>query len=167
MKAKYQIIDISNWFLCKEKMNQNKLHKLCYYAYAWYLFLNNNSSSNLKTCLFENDFEAWVHGPVSKSLNSKYPFTFGYGPEKLEPKGNMTKLDDSTVEFLEELYDVFKNFTGNELEAMTRMELPWKNARGNLDPWEPGTAVISNEDMYKQCALLSNTEDEKRKEQKQ
>jgi uncharacterized phage-associated protein len=67
----------------------------------------------------------------------------------------MTKLDGSTVEFLEELYDVFKDFTGNELEAMTRMELPWKNARGDLDPWEPGTAVINDEDMYKQCALLS------------
>ena len=119
METKYQIIDISNWFLCKERMNQNKLHKLCYYAYAWYLFLNNNSSSDLKTCLFENDFEAWVHGPVSRSLYKKYPFT---GPEKLEPKNTTTKLDDSTVEFLEELYDVFKNFTGNELEAMTRME---------------------------------------------
>jgi uncharacterized phage-associated protein len=152
MEAKYQITNISDWFLCKEKMNQNKLHKLCYYAYAWYLFLNNSSSSDLKTCLFENDFEAWVHGPVSRSLYKKYPFA---GPETLEPKSNITKLDDNAVEFLEELYNVFKKFTGNELEAMTRMELPWKNARGDLDPWEPGTAVISDEDMYKQCALLS------------
>jgi uncharacterized phage-associated protein len=152
MKTKYQIADISDWFLHKEKMNQNKLHKLCYYAYAWYLFLNNSSSSNLKICLFENDFEAWVHGPVSRSLYKRYPFA---GPEILESKDSMTKLDGSTVEFLEELYDVFKDFTGNELEAMTRMELPWKNARGDLDPGEPGTAVINDEDMYKQCALLS------------
>lgn len=152
METKYQITNISDWFLRKEKMNQNKLHKLCYYAYAWYLFLNNNSSSDLRTCLFKNDFEAWVHGPVSRNLYKKYPFA---GPETLEPKGSMAKLDNSTVEFLEELYNVFKNFTGNELEAMTHIELPWKNARGDLDPWEPGTTIISNEDMYKQCALLS------------
>ncbi len=153
MEARYQIMDISNWFLHKEKMDQKKLHKLCYYAYAWYLFLNNNSLSDLRTCLFENDFEAWVHGPVSKSLYKKYPFV---GMEALEPKGDIRKLDDDTVGFLEELYNVFKNFTGNELEAMTHKELPWINARGNLDPWEPGTTIISNEDMYKQCALLSN-----------
>jgi uncharacterized phage-associated protein len=156
-KNKYQITDISNWFLHKEKMDQKKLHKLCYYAYAWYLYEYNASCSKLECSLFKNDFEAWVHGPVSRTLYKKYPYA---GMELLEPIDKNIALDKNTIDFLEEVYCVFAKFTGNELEAMTREELPWTNARGNLDPWEPGTTIISNEDMYKQCALLSNTKGE-------
>ena len=87
---------------------------------------------------------------------------------KMRGKKESKQLDQeekekNTIEFLEEVYSVFKDFTGNELETMTRKELPWTNARGNLDPWEPGTTIISNEDMYKQCALLSNTKGEYKK----
>lgn len=156
-KNKYQITDISNWFLHKEKMDQKKLHKMCYYAYAWYLYEYNASCSELECSLFKNDFEAWVHGPVSRTLYKKYPYA---GMELLEPIDKNIALDKNTIDFLEEVYCVFAKFTGNELEAMTREELPWTNARGNLDPWEPGTTIISNEDMYKQCALLSNTKGE-------
>jgi uncharacterized phage-associated protein len=159
-KNKYQITDISNWFLHKEKMDQKKLHKLCYYAYAWYLYEYNASCSKLECSLFKNDFEAWVHGPVSRTLYKKYPYA---GMELLEPIDKNIALDKNTIDFLEEVYCVFAKFTGNELEAMTREELPWTNARGNLDPWEPGTTIISNENMYKQCALLSNTECEYKK----
>lgn len=42
-----------------------KLQKLVYYAQAWHLAIHG-------TPLFEEDFEAWVHGPVIPSLYQKY-----------------------------------------------------------------------------------------------
>ena len=152
MKTKYKIFDISNWFLLKEKMDQKKLHKMCYYAYAWYLYEYNASCSELECSLFKNDFEAWVHGPVSRTLYRKYPYA---GMELLEPIDKNITLDKNTIEFLEEVYSVFNKYTGNQLEAMTHSEMPWKNARGNLGPWEPGTTKILDEDIFKQCSLLS------------
>jgi uncharacterized phage-associated protein len=55
------IQQIAQWFLCKESMTHKKLQKLCYYAQAWNLALHNSE-------LFEDRFEAWVHGPVSPVL---------------------------------------------------------------------------------------------------
>lgn len=42
-----------------------KLQKLVYYAQAWYLAIYGQS-------LFDEDFEAWVHGPIIPSLYQKY-----------------------------------------------------------------------------------------------
>lgn len=42
-----------------------KLQKLVYYAQAWYLGIYGTS-------LFEEDFEAWVHGPVIPALYREY-----------------------------------------------------------------------------------------------
>ncbi len=38
-----------------------KVQKLAYYAQAWYLAIKDRR-------LFDNDFEAWVHGPVAREL---------------------------------------------------------------------------------------------------
>src|SRR6185369_5131439 len=43
-----------------------KLQKLVYYAQAWNLALNDGRA------LFDDDFEAWVHGPVIFDLYNDY-----------------------------------------------------------------------------------------------
>ena len=49
-----------------------KLQKLVYYAQAWHLALRD-------VPLFEEDFEAWVHGPVIPALYQEYK-KFGWRP---------------------------------------------------------------------------------------
>lgn len=62
------VIDLADWFLAKESMTHKKLQKLCYYAVAWGYTLMNKQ-------IVENDeFQAWVHGPVSPVLYEKYKF---------------------------------------------------------------------------------------------
>ncbi|WP_336507207.1 Panacea domain-containing protein [Paenibacillus larvae] len=51
------VYDVAKAFLHLESMTPKKLQKLCYYAYSFYLAIYEKK-------LFDDNFEAWVHGPV-------------------------------------------------------------------------------------------------------
>lgn len=59
MENNLTVFDIANYFSSKEDMTHKKLQKLVYYAYAWYIALNNEVSSNIIHRLCSNtNFEA-------------------------------------------------------------------------------------------------------------
>lgn len=134
------VYDVAKFFLTKESMTHKKLQKLCYYAQAWYLAIKNKP-------LFNGKFEAWVHGPVCPELYREYK-EFGYGPI---PKVNVMPevFDDDTIDFLESVYSTYGPFSGDQLECLTHMEDPWKEARGELEEWMPSHNVISETTMAK------------------
>jgi uncharacterized phage-associated protein len=113
-----------------------KLQKLVYYAQAWHIALHNNP-------LFEEDFEAWVHGPVIPSLYQKYK-SFGWQPisEDVAPM-----LPKDVLQFLDEVAEEYFACDAYELEQMTHAEDPWNWARGDLAPDEPSNEVIKKEWM--------------------
>lgn len=114
------IYDVANFFLSKEAMTHKKLQKLCYFAQAWYL-------ANYGKPLVPNRFEAWVHGPVSPDLYSKYR---GWGWEMIpQSKEPIFFEDDSIPQFLNQVYDVYGGYEADQLERITHMEEPWKKAR--------------------------------------
>lgn len=108
-----------------------KLQKLAYYAQAWHLALNESS-------LFEEDFQAWVHGPVIPSLYQKYK-SFGWQPILEEVNPN---LPEDVVQFLDEVAEEYFACDAYELEQMTHIEDPWNCARGDLPPDAPSNAII-------------------------
>lgn len=157
--AKYTIQQVANFFLRKEPMDQKKMQKLCYYAYAWYLF-ENNTEGNYRNILFPNDIEGWIHGPVSRSLYKTFPYA---GLEILHPQswmGDIPADDLKTVDFLNRVYNVFGGCSGNELERMTHIEAPWQEARQGLQSTEAGRKILRDDTMYRQCAILE-AQDEK------
>src|SRR5690625_3571632 len=127
MKPK-TVFDVANFFLSRneENMTHKKLQKLCYYAYSWSLALRNKY-------LFEEEFQAWVHGPVSPTLYRKYK-TFGWQPI---PTTESPDFEEEELEVLEEVYRTYGQFTGDELESLTHAEKPWIEARDSLAPYEP------------------------------
>jgi len=137
--AQYSIHDIANWFLTKERMSQKKLQKLCYYAVAWgYALLKRAISS-------DDEFQAWVHGPVSPILYEKYR---GSGWVELKPEKNyIDSFDNVTTELLESIWITYREQTGNSLEALTHSELPWIKARGNCGQEDRCTTRIDTQDM--------------------
>jgi len=50
---------------------------------------------------------------------------------------------------LNEILDVLGTESAIALEAMTHAELPWREARGNIPPDQPSTAIIKNETLKK------------------
>ena len=133
------ILDVALWFLSKSEMTHKKLQKLCYYAQAWHWALFNSP-------MFNENFEAWVHGPVNRTLYSSYAY---YGWRKIPQQNfNEEQLPDDVLDILNAVYDTYGDFSGDQLEALTHSDLPWQKARGSLKPWETCTAIISDDDMH-------------------
>lgn len=143
----FTVFDVANFFRTKENMSNKKLQKLTYYAYAWYIALNNEDANNINNRLCENTiFEAWIHGPVCRELYNKIPTDYGMVTKY---KGKLNPLIDGEIEkFLNLIYKIFGKYSGDELETMTHQEMPWQNARGTLPPTAPSNKPILESDMF-------------------
>ena len=127
------IFDIADWFLSKESMQHKKLQKLCYYYVAWGYALYNKK-------LVENDeFQAWVHGPVSKELYDKYK---NYGWQYIPIKEFNKQLDPDEFDLLGSIWMTYGDMSGNELEALTHTELPWISTRAGLGDYDLSNNVV-------------------------
>ena len=151
MENNLTIFDVADWFLHKESMTHKKLQKLCWYAYSWFIYLNNENSNRINNKLFAATFRAWVHGPVSNELYNEYK-SYGY---QLIPKIEDINLDkyDMFNKFLENVYSVYGILTADELEAQTHNEIPWKNARQGLKAWETSQNEITDIDIFKEYSV--------------
>lgn len=115
-----------------------KLQKLLYYVEGWYLGLNNQR-------IFEEDFEAWVHGPVLPSVYQKYK-KYKWNPisEDINPTN---EIYESMQKHVDKILDVYGMDTAWELERRTHLEDPWKFARGNIPSDEESETIITKASM--------------------
>lgn len=114
-----------------------KLQKLLYYIQGWYLGLYG-------TPIFEDDFEAWVHGPVVPGVFQIYR-DYRWNPivgEVTEPD-----LPKQVVAHIDEVLEIYGGDTGWSLEARTHKERPWRKARGDLAADEPSNEIITKKSM--------------------
>lgn len=131
-------VRVAKYFLEKEfGLSEIQLQKLTYYAYSWYMVFNN------KNKLFEEKPQAWVHGPVFRSLYN-YMRNHDIYAEVLN-QGE--KLEEMKAQFLDVIYKVYGKYSGNELERLTHSETPWINAREGYSTWERSTNYIKDEDI--------------------
>lgn len=125
--AKYTVFNVAKWFLSKESMTQKRLQKLCYYAEAWHYALCDSP-------LTGENFEAWVHGPVSPSLWKYLSRTYMREIEVSEFSQYADISDPDDVEFLDLVWNTYKDLGGDALEVQTHSELPWRAARAGVAP---------------------------------
>ena len=132
-------MDVALLFLTKESMNIRKLNYLCYYAQAYHLALLNKP-------LFNEDFEAWIHGPTSPKLMNTYKKE--YGINKI-PKPNKinNNFNQDTMWVLENVKNTFMEYSEYELETLTKEEKPWIKARKGYDRIEHCNEKIKLKDM--------------------
>ncbi|WP_404469402.1 Panacea domain-containing protein [Sutcliffiella horikoshii] len=133
---------IAKAFLNMEPMSPKKLQKMCYYAYVWYLTLRNDR-------LFENNFQAWIHGPVDPTLYTEYK---EHGWKDI-PQEDTLPLEiqerPEIFEFLEEVFASYGHLNGDELEYLTHNQAPWLEAREGLDPYESSRNPINDETIIR------------------
>jgi uncharacterized phage-associated protein len=128
--------EVANYFIWWARetgsfVSNLKLQKLVYYSQAWHLAIHD-------TPLFEEDFQAWVHGPVIPELYQKYK-SFRWQPITVDV---IPQLPPTTIEFLEGVRDEYFSCDGYELEQMTHAEDPWHLARGSIAADVVSTAQI-------------------------
>lgn len=144
----YTVQNVANWFLNRiPNITNKKLQKLVYYAYSWYLVLNNEEVDKLELKFFENKFEAWVHGAVYPELYAEYK-TYG---SRVIPKyeGELVNFSEDELDVLNQVLDVYGGYTGNQLESICHQESPWKIARGSSKSFEPSNEPIKDVEIFK------------------
>ncbi len=116
------------------------LQKILYYAQGFY-------KAFFGKFLFEEDCQAWVHGPVFIDIYEKY--------KDFKSANIMIDIDydiediivDEKKEILDAVIKYFGYYNGKALEKMSHYETPWINARKGLLPTENSNNIISKEDI--------------------
>jgi uncharacterized phage-associated protein len=94
-----------------------KLQKLVYYAQGFHLAMYEQT-------FFDEPILAWEHGPVVESLYHEYR---GYGSNRIPPPENFNIdiFTEQQRELLNEVYEVYGQFSAWKLRNMTHSERPW------------------------------------------
>lgn len=127
-------------------MTNLRLQKLLYYAQAWHLAFTARP-------LFEDDFEAWTHGPVVRSLYNKFK-EYDWRPWPV-PSSEMPGIPEESRPILDEVWEQYGQFSATYLEDLTHQEAPWINARGDREPADRCSGIISKESMRDYYAGLA------------
>lgn len=123
-----------------KEINPLALQKILYYAQGFY-------KAFFGKFLFEEDCQAWVHGPVFVDIYEKYKefksanifIDIDYDIEDM--------IVDEKREILDAVIKYFGYYNGKALEKMSHYETPWINARKGLLPTENSNNIINKEDI--------------------
>lgn len=134
--------DVAAYILsaCGGKLPMMRLQLLAYYICAWDLAFHTQP-------LIETEFQAWVHGPVSRDLwnicgisartlsvmSMVSDADVNGSPERLSPEGRV-HIDD--------VLSSYGHLGMGELSDLVRSETPWLNARGDAEPAQKCATVI-------------------------
>jgi uncharacterized phage-associated protein len=118
-------INVAKYFLSKtlesdENITNLKLQKLLYYAQGYHLALYDSE-------LFHEEICAWTHGPVCPEIYYRFK-EFGSNNISYNEKENFSDIfTPEQLDFLDEVYNVFGQFSAWKLRDMTHEESPWIN----------------------------------------
>lgn len=105
-----------------EVMTHLKLQKLLYYVQAWHL-------ANFDRPLFDEDVQAWAHGPVFPSVYDHYrDHSWDPIPPQVEPEISSKYV----LSLLQAVLDEYGQYNAKRLERLTHEEMPWRETRGDL-----------------------------------
>jgi len=116
--------DVALFFACKadEEAGDNitnlKIQKLLYYAQGAHLAIHGVS-------LFQEKIEAWTHGPVVPDV---YHELKKFGSTSIQVDGMcdaFDRLNEKEQSVVNEVYDVYGQYSAWKLRDMTHQEPPW------------------------------------------
>ncbi len=129
--SKYLLIQVS-------EITPLALQKLLYFAQGF-------QKAFTGQFMFNEDCEAWVHGPVYRMIYEQYK-NYGYYPiEEQELACDQTSLTEDEIDMLNHIVNYFGCYSGKVLEFMTHTEEPWRVARRGLKNWENSDRIIEKE----------------------
>jgi uncharacterized phage-associated protein len=132
---KYKARQIADWILGKfntesgDTISPLKLQKLLYYCQAWHFTIFDKT-------LFNERIEAWAHGPVVPSQFKRFSHLRMCDNILANPvQMGKVDLEKEAEELLDEVIDIYGQHTAYYLEQLTHKERPWKETRGNIEPY--------------------------------
>ncbi len=111
-------------------------------------FINGFSKKFLGYKLFEDNCEAWVHGPVYRDLyDALCVFYRNIIDYKEIIQTNDFNLTDEEKKYIDGLLPFFENYSGSALRNMTHLTDPWIKSRIGLSDDEPSERIIDDKDI--------------------
>jgi len=129
---------IAEAMLTFDSMTNDKLQKMCYFSYAWYLTFFGER-------LFKERFEAWEKGPVCPELHEKYHNFGRMKIPRINKKLEEVIQDYDLQEFLLAVYDAHGNLKPEELIYLACSEEPWIAAIRRME--EGDSSIYRDEDI--------------------
>jgi uncharacterized phage-associated protein len=148
MKNINDVCDYVIFRLTKEggaSLSHLKLQKLLYYIQSWNLAFD-------KVPLFQGKFQAWIHGPVNRTIYNRFKDT-KYMYSSINTEDIITKdltfaaLSDIEQDHINSVLEAYAAFSDVQLEKMTHEEKPWLEARDGFQPYERCEVEIDESTM--------------------
>lgn len=123
--------DVAKYFLSLtdedsgELISNLKLQKLVYYSQGFHLALYGEP-------LFREEIEAWMHGPVVPELYHSFK-EYGSGPIPKPVDVDFDIYPPKVKELLNDIYEVYGQFSAWKLRNLTHSEPPWINAEKSFN----------------------------------
>lgn len=117
-----------------ESPSPMKLQKLCYYVQGYMIAQG--------ITLFDEDFQAWQHGPVIPALYQRYK-DYGWRGITEEVDIAESAFDEDTYAEIGEIVAAYGRYDGAALSTMTHREMPWMDARQGIAENEGSNATIT------------------------
>ncbi|MCP4394182.1 MAG: DUF4065 domain-containing protein [Alphaproteobacteria bacterium] len=142
-KRPYSAIAVANYFIKKSDYEATpmKIQKLVYLAHGYSLAAHDKP-------LIREEVGAWPFGPVIGSIYKEFKrfakiSINDFGKENDKPAW-IENSDKKTINILEQVWDMYGNYTATQLSNMTHMDgSPWK------DVYEDGKSKNISRDVIK------------------
>lgn len=129
---------VVDYLLCKcEDITPLALQKLLYYIQGFhYAFA--------EKFIFEENCEAWVHGPVFRKVYDKYK-EYKFDPIQCSNNLDVETLTVYEKAIIDSVIKYLSCYSGKTLEAFTHVENPWLLTRGDLPTTTSTDRIIEKE----------------------
>lgn len=140
---------------CKEEktdLSKLKVQKLLYYTQGYYSALYDKP-------LFEEEIQAWKHGPVVKEVYQKFNSKeSNFIPTETNKMGEkeIAKLDVKQKELIENVFALMGQYSAWKLREKTHEESPWKD---NYEEGEENKVIPKDEIKKYFKQYVENDED--------
>ncbi len=120
-------------------ITQMHLHKLLYFAQGWSLAVEGHP-------LFDEEIQAWKHGPVVPAIRPAFK---RFGQEVISKDEASASGVASRQEqlLLESIWRQYRRYSASGLRAMSHRQSPWREARKELGADDAGRNRISPESI--------------------
>ena len=99
--------------------------------------------------IFNDNAEAWVHGPVYREIYDRFSY-YRYNPiskNEFESYNEIDSLNEKELKLIDSVINNFGVYSGKTLEKMTHTTIPWEEGRKELSEEEYSSNIIDTETM--------------------